>query len=195
MNKKIIGAVIAAVVLIVAFAACSDEPQEVNVVDYDYQGNAKQVAAVNVAQVDSNYNLILTWEAAQDGTGYDVYCQKEGTKTVKQLNGMGPTNEGSFSANTPAVNQKGPAGLKWTDNKTNPDNWTFAIAVQYTETTTYGTGVGAISNSQLRGNLPPGSYRFGIRTYDAINRHSPSDIKWTTYTPVAAPADVTNTIP
>jgi len=191
MNKKIIGAVIAAVVLLGAFAACSDEPQDVNVVDYDLR-NAKQVTDLNVNQVGSNYYLIFTWTAVDNGSGYKLYYKEEGKKTVKEFQQPWGYSNSTVSAKSPVAGRQGPAGLEWTRN-TDVDKYNLNVDVQYTVTTTY-TGIGAPApDIDYNGELPPGTYRFGIKTYDVRERVDPSDIKWSKPITVAAPAGVTYT--
>jgi hypothetical protein len=147
----------------VMFAACSDEPQEVKIVGYDVK--ASKVASVTVET--SNDYILITWDAVENGTDYYIYDQKEKSKTVSTLyngnnitnNLEGPDNYGSFNSST---------GV-WT-NGTDPDKWSFLIHISWF------TGYN-------------GSYRFGVQTIDADPNKSASDIKWSDYKQITAPAE------
>jgi hypothetical protein len=110
MKKKLIGVLIAVVFLMVMFATCSDEPQEVKVVGYDV--NASEVASVTV-ETSKDY-VLITWDGVENGTGYTVYYQKEKTKTVTQLGGG--WHYRSYDVTT---------GTSTKDTDPDPDKWSY----------------------------------------------------------------------
>jgi len=160
MKRKLIGAALAAVVLMILFAACSDEPQLVA-----WQP-AKSVAAVTPEQTTDKYYVLIKWDAIEDGTNYQVYVQEEGKKTVYQFGGGQNSNIYSPTTGFPSI------------PNTDRDKWSKIISVEYTITgTTY-----------TDGELPNGKkYRFGVVTEDIKPSHSSSEIKWSDYISVAAP--------
>jgi len=102
MKKRLIGAVLTAVVLMVLFAACSNDPQEVSVVSMKQADAPSNVKAVQTT--DKQY-VIVTWDAAQNGVSYGVYAQLEGKKTVFSVGGYAQnyytysTKDGDTSTN------------------------------------------------------------------------------------------------
>jgi len=168
MKKRILGAVIAAVVMMLLFAACSDEPQ---LIAYE---TADKVSAVNVAQIGSNYFVIVSWSAAKDGSGYRVYAQQSGTKSIIDC-GWGQ-NEDVYSSKAGTVGSP----YSYLDTKPNIgaiDSWSKCIEVQYQ--VTYGTGI--LATSEIDGDLPSGSWRFGVQTVSPYPNTANSDIKWSDY--------------
>jgi hypothetical protein len=83
MKKRLISVLIAVVFLMVMFAACSDEPQEVKVVGQSMSNPT--VNSVTVVKSNDNKSVILTWDAVENGTAYTVYWQREGKKTVERI--------------------------------------------------------------------------------------------------------------
>jgi len=189
MKKRIIGAAIAAIVLMALVAACAPEVQDVSIVD-DYQ--AAQVAKVEAAQKGDNYYVIVSWDAAKNGTGYGLYAQPDGKKTVINLWDAGnvwTSNDWNW-----VINPQDPDNLwkepeiDWSDKNKNTDvdKWSAFIKIKHTrtkyaddpddkETTTVGT-------------LAPGKYRFGVKTFDGSPKNSDSEIKWSAPFDIAAPA-------
>jgi len=180
MKKRIIGAVIAAVVMMLLFAACSDEPQ---LVAWE---KAEKVAKVDVTQISGFYFVIISWDAAKNGTGYDVYAQQKDTKTLISCGyGQNKLTYRVGSTGTPLTS------IDSIDN-TEIDKWSKCIAVQYT----YIYGTGGSATTYTRGDLPPGTYRFGVQTRTALTNTNPSDIKWSDdFTVIGPPAVTGNSYP
>jgi len=175
MKKNFIGAAAAAVVLMVLFAACDNEPQEVKLVGYPL---AAQVSSVTVTQTSNKYHIIVSWDAIKDGNGYKVYYQQEDKNTVDSFGAA--QNDFTYpSASTVS------GTYAYLDNLTandDVDKWSAAISVKFTYTS-YGL-------TYTRGTLPPGTYRFGVQSSDTDPNHKDSDIKWSDYITVAAPANL-----
>jgi len=158
MKKRLIGAALVAVVIMAVFASCSDEPQDVNVVnDYinivnDYFTRSNAVSSVSAAQTTDNNYVIVSWDAIEGGVSYNVYIQQQGKNTIN-ANGYGQNNytysvvDGSSSVNTDI------------------DKWSVNITVR--------SYYGYI-------NLPAGNYRFGVTAQD-ITHNTQSDITWSGY--------------
>jgi len=79
MKKGLIGAVIAAAVLMVLFPACG--PSEVKVVELAKSSAPSNVSA-SFATVATVKTLTIKWEAADNAVDYDVYAQKDGERDI-----------------------------------------------------------------------------------------------------------------
>jgi hypothetical protein len=87
MKKRLISAVIAAVVLMFLLAAC-DEPQEVKIVGY---AQSETVEKVTATQTINRAYITVTWDAITNGSSYNVYVQQEGKKSMNYI-GNGQNN-------------------------------------------------------------------------------------------------------
>jgi hypothetical protein len=137
MKKRLISVLIAVVFLMVMFAACSDDPQEVKIVGTSSSSSASNVNAVLTGDKES---AILTWDAAQNAYEYDICVQQEGKKTVERASGSA-SNEYTYNASG-----VGSANL-------DVDKWAAKISVRYYTTGKYRFGVianvvgGSVANS------------------------------------------------
>jgi len=175
MKKRLIGAAIAAVVLMTLFAACGDDVQTIA---YD---EAEQVGDITVTQIAKNYYVVISWDAVEDGTGYSVYAQQEGKKTVINL-GSG-NNSNTYSNYSPETEN-----VKSTPNS-DIDKWVKVVDVKYNKIDVYGES----SYITPQGSFPSGSFRFGVQTNTLLPNHEDSEIKWSDYITITAPADKTIT--
>ena len=159
MKKRLIGAVLSAVVLMILFTACSDDTQEVRIVGY---AQADTVSRVSVEQTSITYNnairyVIITWDAIENGTDYTVYVKQDGKKSIVSL-GSG-TNAYSYSTADGS-----------STNNYDFDKWSLRIKASDI------VGTGSYISS---------SYRFGVSASDSNPNHTYSDIVWsdTIYSP------------
>jgi len=85
MKKGLIGAVIAAVVLMVLFPACG--PEEVKVVEM-----VKASAPSNVSASYAAATRILTvkWEAAENAVEYGLYAQQNNVRDIIEIDSISP---------------------------------------------------------------------------------------------------------
>jgi len=174
MKKRIIGAIIAAIVMALLFAACGD-PQIVE------QSKASTVDAVNVAQISSNYFVVVSWTATKDASGYNVFIQQQDKNTINSITGA--QNSKIYRAPPSGSTLYQPYYIDIADND-DIDAWSTYISVQFT----LGTG-GSVYKS---GTLPADtSYRFGVQTISPLPNKTNSDIKWSEYVRVVAPANLT----
>jgi len=173
MKKRLMSAAIAAVVLMALFAACGEEVQTVA------NETAKQVGTITVTQLANNYYVVISWDAVEDGTGYSVYAQPEGKKTVIQLYSSSASNTNTYS-NTDPVSDN----YKSTPNS-DIDKWNYIANVKYTQK----TGSSSSPTITYPGDVPSGSVRFGVQTRNALPNHEYSEIKWSDYVTITAPAD------
>jgi len=188
MKKRILGAVIAAVVMMLLFAACSDEPQ---LIAYE---TASKVSSVSATQFGSNYYVVVSWSAAKDGSGYRVFAQQSGTKSIidcdygQNISVYSPKIAGITGG--PTVGN--PSSYLDTQPNTDPDAWSKLIRVQYTVTSGNSSGGGTIT-STINGDLPSGIWRFGVQTVSPYPNTTYSDIKWSEYVTVASGTLINNT--
>jgi ABC-type antimicrobial peptide transport system permease subunit len=163
MKKRLISVLIAVVFLMVMFAACSDEPQEVNIADYSASGPS--VGKVE-AKVGTNLKkVIVTWEAANNATGYNVYYQKEGVKAPSSI-GSGLNNYYTYDGNGDQTYASGSPVYN-----TDPNKWTAIFDIP-TTTNPY--------------TFTSGKYKFGVQVKEVIgDAYNYFPVKW------SDPIDVT----
>ena len=133
MKKGLIGVAIAIVVLMVLFTACDKdkEPQDVNLVGFS---KAQSVAFVTATQIGSNYYVLVSWDAVENGSNYDLYYKQEGKKTVNNYyagtgsRGVGPQNR--YTITTSSITSSTIPQISTTAN-TDIDKWSAVIDVQY----------------------------------------------------------------
>ena len=172
MKRKMIGVAVAAVVLMAFFAACDNGAQDVKTIGYLV---ADAPTGVKAAQTtDKNY-VIITWDAVQNGTGYTVYWQLDGKKTITQL-----FSGGSYSGNSNSFT------YAVADGKESPnsdvDKWSGLLEID----PTYKIGDTEFKSPYL------GKIRFGVRANVLVpgsgSTGNTSDVVWSDYITVAAPA-------
>jgi len=175
MKKRLMSAVIAAVVLMALFAACGEEVQTVA------SETANQVGDITVTQLAKNCYVLISWDAVEDGTGYQVYCQQEGKKSVIELDWGWQWN--TITNNDPED--------EYLDYKaiTDPDKWCYPAQVKRKRL----DGPASDPYISYIGKVPTGRVRFGVQTYTANPNKAQSEIKWSDYKDIAAPKDVDNT--
>jgi hypothetical protein len=145
MKKRLISVLIAVVFLMVMFAACSDEPQEVKVVGYDTSNSsASNIKAVRATGVGSL--VIVTWDAAENASNYNLYVKQEGKKTITDASSNYKGNGFSYGAD----------GIANTPN-TDVDKWTAIVNLAndiYPAGSSFRIGVRAtvIGNGDLSAN-------------------------------------------
>jgi len=198
MKKRIIGAVIATIVMMALTAACAPEVQDVNLVGQDL--NAAQVSKVEVSQKGDNYFVIASWDAVKNGTGYHVYAQPDGKKTVIDLGdiwyygnwaGVWADNDWNWVFKTPEApdNTWKETYIDWDDKNRNTDvdKWSAFIKIKHTRTK-YASDP-ENKETVTVGQLAPGKYRIGIQTNDINPNNNDSEIKWSAPIDIAAPAN------
>ena len=174
MKRKMIGAVVAAVVLMAFFAACDNGAQDVKSVG---QIQPDAPASVSAVQSKDKYAVILTWDAVKDGTSYSVYYQIDGKKTIGQLS----NGQNQYTYNPADGTNQADDGK--TLYNTDVDKWSASLTID----PDYKIG-GTVIKSTTR---YLGKVKFGVRANAYIpgtgwgTGNSSSDITW------SAPIDVT----
>jgi len=180
MKKRLMSAVIAAVVLMALFAACGDEVQTVA------NETAKQVGTITVTQLAKNYYVVVSWDAVEGGTGYQVYVQVEGKNNI--LNGYNDYNgdyQNFWGWNQVAISNETPESenIKYTPNISALDNFVLPLTVQYIEKDfeygqvwdsdnnhwTWGIVTDAdgnnVTKTEIKGQIPSGSPLWRSNSY------------------------------
>jgi len=184
MKKRLIGAALIAVILMVAFAACEDE----TVVVWPTASKASNVTAVQSAD---KTHVIITWDAAKDAIGYGdwISVQKDGKNQSDNLwisdevlrpgtgtwvdDGMGGTTwvppswdpSGNIRpTNTVKVKTNDASGIT-TEPNTDVDKWLAIVTV-------------VPSASAAGSDITAGSFKFGVKTRNAKPNEAVSDIAW-----------------
>jgi hypothetical protein len=109
---------------------------------------APSVSLTQVAKTD-NY-LILSWDAVENATYYEVLYEKEGQKTIEEHWGDNGTKPEFKPGGT----------IDWPDN---PDPNKYYTVFELTGAS----------------KLAAGKYRFGVRVSSVLPSTQSSDIKWT----------------
>jgi hypothetical protein len=109
-NKLIVAALAAALFCGLAFTACENVTNMKLVYD-----KAETVDKVNAVKFSVGNGVILSWEAPDDATGFDVYIRKADGNTVRPLDSLHPA---------PVVYN--PDGVSFTPG-TNLDHWECAV--------------------------------------------------------------------
>jgi len=149
MKKRLIGMAITAIVMMVLFSACDVE----TVITYK---KASKPSNVDVKNLNSRW-LVVTWNAASNGTSYNVYFRKDGTKSI--ISAGSGKNDCTYVAD---------GQLYYTTvTNINPDQWSAVIPI-IPLTTASATDV-----------TPGSSYKFGVRTNDIDTNNQGSDLAWT----------------
>jgi hypothetical protein len=126
-----------------AFTACENGVQDVKMV----LDQANKVASVTA--VTGTNLVIVSWDAAEDAGGYQLFYREEGKKTVQQISGGigNPQNAVTYGADGTSI------------PNTDPDKWSALVSPVLA-----GTGR---------------SLRFGIRTSPLQSGNiTYSDIEW-----------------
>jgi hypothetical protein len=113
----------------------------------------------NVEAVPTTANLvsqgvkgvIVSWDAAENASGYQLYVQQEDKKTIESNIGT-PQNNNTYASSdgAPSVN-------------TDPDKWSALVQLQ----------PGTVQSGK--------KYRFGVQTNPIQQSYIPSDIVWSDY--------------
>jgi len=163
MKKRLIGIALIAVVMMVMFAACSDETVIVS-------PTAGKPSDVKARQSADNKFVIITWTAAKDAYDHNVYGQQVGMNTVSEY-------YDSSYYDTVITNKKkilldnNPGGPTYIEN-TDPDAWIAVIPV--------------IAASYAGGNdITSGkTFKFGVQASPSKPNQVESGVAW------AAPLDI-----
>jgi len=94
MKKRLYFAAVAATALLVIFASCNNDPQEVKIAGQATAGGPSKVTAV---QLNDKSGTIVSWEAAQNAVDYNVYWQLKDKKTINIANSAEATNRYIYS--------------------------------------------------------------------------------------------------
>jgi len=148
MKKKLFGMALIAVFLMVMFSAC----------DIEVISTAPKASKPSnvIAETFNMRYVKLSWKAASGATGYNLYAQKVGTKTIISLSASGQ-NDSIYM----------PKGTDDFDKAKNLDidAWSALIYV-YNYSTAGGNAI------------TTGNYKFGVSARDADPNHTSSDIAW-----------------
>jgi hypothetical protein len=101
-NKmSLVGMLVVVLTLGVVFTSCENEPQEVKIVQTKANAVSKVTATKLTTSTGSGsyitytHTVSLTWDAASDVSGYTVYYQEQGKKTIQEI-----TSSNSLTLNT-----------------------------------------------------------------------------------------------
>ena len=140
----------------VLFVGCSNEPQEVNIANWDaLNGRGPAATSVSAQKTTNGTYVIITWGAAENAYDYELYIKEEGKKTIMRVYSY----SGSSVIIPPQWSSKFNPDGSTTDNS-DIDAWSARITI----------------GSSGGGSLVAGkTYRFGIR---ASGPDSSSSIVW-----------------
>jgi len=145
MKKRLIGIALIAVVLMIMFSAC-----EQTVVF----PTASRPSDVTASLLNAAY-VKVTWKAAEDASSYNIYYQKDGTKTISKSNSYG-TNSYTYLADGNSSYTSVP--------NLDPDSWSALLSIGYAS-----SGAGSLSN---------GSFKIGVQAESPYPNKAASDIEW-----------------